>query len=135
MVKPIAKKTQERFRRGAKTVEKSIRNLKPGHKKSHLKSTVLAGTGVVAAAAAGVAVAAHFLRKERHDEATFHVNLDGDGAWALRTEGSDDPIQTCPTKASAVRAARKAAADAAPSDLLIHLSDGTVQAMHSYHRG
>ncbi len=133
MAKPIAKKTQERFRRGAKTVENSIKNLRPGRKKSHVKATVVAGTGVVAVAAAGVAVAVHLLRKAPHDEATFHVKLDGDGAWALRAEGSDDPIQTFPTKASAVRAARKAAADAAPSDLLIHLSDGTVQATHSYH--
>jgi len=47
-------------------------------------------------------------------------------------DGSDDPIQKFRTKATAVRAARKAAADAAPSDLLIHASDGTVQATHSY---
>ena len=135
MVTPISKKTQKRFRQGAKTVEHSIKNLRPGRKNSHVKSTVAAGTGVVAVAAAGVAVAVHLLRKESHDEATFHVNVNanGDGGWALRAEGSDDPVQTFPTKASAVRAARKAAADAAPSDLLIHLSDGTVQATHSYH--
>ena len=93
---------------------------------------MVAGTGVVVAAAAGVAVAVHVLKKGPLDAATFHVNLDDDEGWALRTEGSDSPIQKFRTKAIAVRAARKAAADAAPSDLMIHAADGTVQATHSY---
>jgi hypothetical protein len=129
---PISKKTKRRLRRGAKAVETSIENLRPSHRKSGGKASVVAGTGVLVAAAAGAAVAAHLRRKRSHDGATFHVNLDGDKGWALRAEGSDDPIGTFSTKASAVRAARKAAADAAPSDLMIHLSDGTVQATHSY---
>ncbi len=133
MAKPISKKTKKRLRRGAKTVEKSIKNLRSGRKKSGGKSSMVAGTGVLVAAAAGVAVAVHLLRKGPLDAATFHVNLDADGGWALRAEGSDDPTQTFRTKAIAVRAARKAAADAAPSDLMIHASDGTVQVTHSYH--
>jgi hypothetical protein len=133
MANPISKKTEKRLRRGAKTVEKSIKNLRPGRKKSGRKSSVVAGTGVLVAAAAGAAVAVRLLTKGPLDAATFHVNLDGDGGWNLRAEGSDDPIQAFRTKAMAVRAARKAAADAAPSDLVIHLSDGTVQATHSYH--
>jgi hypothetical protein len=133
MVKPIAKKTNKRLRQGAKTVEGSIKKLRSGRKKSGGKSTVVAGTGAVVAAAVSVAVAVHLLKKGPPDAGTFHVNLDGDGGWALRAEGSDDPIQKFSTKATAVRAARKAAADAAPSDLMIHASDGTVQATHSYH--
>ncbi len=132
MATPISKKTKKRFRQGAKTVEKSIKNLRPGHKKSRARSSVVAGTGVLVAVAASAAVAAHLLRKGPLDAATFHVNLDGDGGWNLRAEGSDDPIATFRTKAMAVRAARKAAADAAPSDLLIHTADGSVQATHSY---
>jgi hypothetical protein len=131
MATPIAKKTRKRFRQGAKTVEKSFKNLRSGHKKSVNKASVVAGTGVLVAA--GVAVAALALRKEAHDGVTFHVDLDSDGAWALRADGSGKPIETFRTKAIAVRAARKAAADAAPSDLMIHMSDGTVQATHSYH--
>ena len=114
-------------------MEKSIKNLRPGRKKSRGRSTVVAGTGVLVAVAAGAAVAAHLRRKEPLDAATFHVDLDGDGGWNLRAEGSDDPIQTFRTKAMAVRAARKVAADAAPSDLTIHTADGTVQTTHSYH--
>jgi hypothetical protein len=133
MANPISKSTKRRLRRHATTVERSIKNLRPGRKKSGGMSSVVAGTGVVVAAAAGVAVAVHLLRKGPLDAATFHVNLDGDGGWALRADGSDDPIQKFRTKAMAVRAARKAAADAAPSDLMIHASDGTVQATHSYH--
>ena len=132
MASPISKKTKKRFRRGAKTVERSIKNLRPGRKKSGRKAAVVAGTGAVVAAAAGVAVAIHLLRKGPLAAATFHVNLDGDGGWALRADGSDDPIQTFRTKAMTVRAARKAAADAAPSDLMIHAADGSVQATHSY---
>ncbi len=133
MANPISKRTQRRLRRHASTVERSINSLRPGRKKSGRRSSVVAGTGVLVAAAAGAAVAVHLLRKGPLDAATFHVNLDGDGGWALRAEGSDDPIQTFRTKTIAVRAARKAAADAAPSDLIIHASDGTVQATHSYH--
>ena len=130
----LISKTKKRFRQRAKTVEESIKHLKPGHKKSRGRSTVVAGTGALVAAAAGAAVAFHLLRKGPLDAATFHVNRDGDGngGWTLRAEGSDDPIQTFRTKATALRAARKAAADAAPSDLMIHASDGTVQATHSY---
>ena len=133
MTTPISKKTKKRFRQGARTVEKSIKNLRPGRRKSRGRSSVVAGTGVLAAVAAGAAVAAHVLRKGPLDATTFHVNLDGDGGWNLRAEGSDDPIQTFRTKAMAVRTARKAAADAAPSELMIHTADGTVQATHSYH--
>lgn len=133
MVKPIAKKTQKRLRWGAKKVEDSITNLRSGRKKSGGKSSLVAGTGVAVAAVAGVAVAVHLLRKGPLEATTFHVQLDGDGGWALRSEGSKDPIQKFGTKATAVRAARKAAADAAPSDLMIHASDGTVQVAHSYH--
>ena len=92
----------------------------------------VAGTGILVAAAAGAAVAVRMRRKGPHDAATFHVNLDDGEGWAIWIEGSDDPIQKFRTKSMAVRAARKAAADSAPSDLLIHLSDGTVQATHSY---
>ena len=133
MAKPISTKTKKRLRHGVKTVEKSIKRLRSGGKKSGGKSSVVAGTGVAVAAAAGVAVAVHLLRKGPLDVATFHVSLDGDGGWAIRAEGSDDPIQKFRTKAIAVRAARRAAADVAPSDLMIHASDGTVQATHSYH--
>jgi hypothetical protein len=132
MATPISKQTKKRFRQGAKTVEKSIKNLRPGRKKSRGRSTVIAGTGVLVAVAAGAAVAAHLRRKEPLDAATFHVDLDGDGGWNLRAEGSADPIETFRTKAMAVRAARKAAAVAAPSELMIHAADGTVQATHSY---
>ena len=132
MTTPISKKTKKRFRQDAKTVEESIKNLRPGHKKSRGRSSLVAGTGVLVAVAAGAAVAAHLRRKGPLDAATFHVNLDGDGGWNLRTEGSDDPIATFRTKAMAVRAARKAASDAAPSDLMIHAADGTLQTTHSY---
>jgi hypothetical protein len=132
MAKPISKKIKRTLRKSARTVEKSIGNLKSGRKKPAGKSTVVAGAGVVVAAAAGVAVALHLLRKGLHNAATFHVMFNGDEGWTLRADGSGDAIQTFRNKAIAVRAARKAAADAAPSDLMIHKSDGTVQATHSY---
>jgi len=43
----LSKNTQKRLRRGAKTVEKSIKNLKPHNKKSSRRTSLVAGTGVV----------------------------------------------------------------------------------------
>ena len=71
----ISKNTKKRLRRGAKSVEKSIKNLKPHHKKSGRKASLVAGTGVLVAAAAGAVVAVRLRRREPLNEATFHVNL------------------------------------------------------------
>jgi poly(hydroxyalkanoate) granule-associated protein len=49
------------------------------------------------------------------------------GDWALRDEGSQRNLTTHGTKKDAVKAAREVAQASAPSRLVIHRADGTVQ--------
>jgi hypothetical protein len=52
------------------------------------------------------------------------------GGWAVVTEGSDTPVAAHDTKREAVTAARRLAGQNAPSQLVIHRSDATIQARH-----
>ncbi len=54
------------------------------------------------------------------------------GVWALREEGSDRNLATHGTKKDALKAAREAAQKSAPSRLVIHRADGTVQDQVAY---
>ena len=56
------------------------------------------------------------------------------GGWALREEGSKRNLTTHGTKKEALKAAREAAQASAPSRLVIHRADGTVQDQVSYDR-
>jgi hypothetical protein len=101
-----------------------------GKGKSKMKKGV-AVAGMAIAGAAGVAAAARYLRNDR-GAATFRVLEEDGGGWSVMAEGDDKPVSSYPTKRKAVAAARKAAGQAAPSELIIHRSDGTVERSHSY---
>lgn len=107
---------------------------------------VLAATAGVAAAA-GLALAAR--RKGRRDDGesdagdargeaggprTYRVVPAGDD-WEVALEGSSRPASRYGTKREAVDAARAAAHAAAPSALVIHRADGTIQRRHAYGAG
>ena len=100
-------------------------------------SKILAST-VGAAAAAGVTLAA--LRKMEGlprlgstQDTVYHVKPRGsDGGWEVQSEAADLPARRYDTKRDAVDQARKLAHRAAPSRLVIHRVDGTIQRKHDY---
>jgi len=105
---------------------------------------VLAATAGVAAAA-GLALAVRRKGRSGGDELpgdaagvegvrAFRVVRSGDG-WAVELEGSSRPASRHGTKRDAVDAARAAAHAAAPSGLVIHRADGTIQRRHTYDAG
>jgi hypothetical protein len=130
MAKPLSKRLEKQIKKGMKGVEKTVSSVKPKKGPSPAKVAGVAGAAI--AGAAGVAAAVHHLRRGPGSAATLHVRRNGDQLWEISAEGSDTPVGTYETKKAAVRAARKAAADAAPSDLVIHRTDGSVQVSHSY---
>lgn len=62
---------------------------------------------------------------------TFHL-LPRDDEWTVRREGSDENLSLHSKKQSAVEAARGIARAHAPSHLVVHRADGTVQDTYSY---
>jgi hypothetical protein len=129
MGQSITKDIRKGIRRKAKSVGRAAKKVRDGARQSTAKKVAV--TGVAIAGAAGVAAAAaHYLRNGR-GAATFHVLADGDG-WALKSNPGGEPIGSYATKRKAVAAARKAASAAAPSELVIYRSDGSVDRSHSY---
>ncbi|MFB6099531.1 MAG: DUF2188 domain-containing protein, partial [Salinibacter sp.] len=61
----------------------------------------------------------------------FHVVPSEEG-WIVTVEGKDAPVSTHGTKKEAVSAARTAAKDEAPSQLVVHKQDRSVQESFSY---
>lgn len=126
MAKPLSKKIKKNIKKTSKSIQRSLDNLGPDDGPS--KAAV---AGMAVAGAAGVAAFIHFMRKGPRNAATFHVAAKDD-QWVIKAEGSDEPVSSFQTKKEALKAARKAATEAAPSDLVIHGSDGSVQKSHSY---
>ena len=98
---------------------------------------ILAST-VGAAAAAGVTLAA--LRKmeglppfRAAPETVFRVTPDGDdGGWEISADTAEAPRGRYATKRAALDRARDLAHESAPSRLVIHRADGTIQRQHTY---
>lgn len=65
------------------------------------------------------------------EERVLHVVPGGDG-WTVTIEGEDDPAGSYDTKKEAVAAAREAAKEHAPSQLIVHKQDRSVQESFSY---
>jgi hypothetical protein len=61
----------------------------------------------------------------------FHVAPSDDG-WTITMEGEDAPVGSHDTKKEAVSAARTAAKEQAPSQLVVHKQDRSVQESFSY---
>ncbi|MHB1191980.1 MAG: DUF2188 domain-containing protein [Longimicrobiales bacterium] len=110
----------------AGTVVRRVKDAVTSHPKA------VAAAGIAAATAVGAAV---MLRKRASgvtDATTFHVESDANGAWLLRKDGSDEPMQRHASKREAISAAREYAREHNPSVLAIHREDGKVARRHSY---
>jgi hypothetical protein len=96
--------------------------------KKSTKAAVGAAVGVGVAAAVATGIAA--VRRGRAMAA--YVVQPGNDGWALSTDGASSPLSVHATKREAVAAARELARKHLPSQLVIHRTDGTIQARHSY---
>lgn len=65
------------------------------------------------------------------EERVLHVTP-GDEGWTVTIEGESDPTGTYDTKKEAVAAGREAAKEHAPSQLIVHKQDRSVQETFSY---
>jgi hypothetical protein len=94
-----------------------------------------AGIGVAVAAAAGLAV--HHARKadihllNGKADKIYHLKPDAD-AWELTLEGDSRSYGSFATKDEGLEVARAMANENQPSELVIHLADGSEQKRHSY---
>lgn len=138
--KPISKKIEKRVKKGRKAAKKQAKaakkqakavkkTLTPGSSPSKAKVAGAAAAGV--AGIAGVAAALHYLRRDSKGRATLHV-VAHESEWHITAEGENEPLDRFSTKEEAVDAARSAAQEAAPSELVIHRLDGSVMRSHSY---
>ncbi len=91
-----------------------------------------------AAALAGLATLAKALHDGRlsgllraSGPTVLHVDRD-ESEWVVRIEGVDDAGSRYGTKKEALRHARTFARDQAPSRLVVHRQDGSVQQEHDY---
>lgn len=100
------------------------------------KAAAAAGLGI-AVAAAGVMV--HKVRKGSADggnsedgiDNVFHLEPEGE-SWVLTQEGTAATRATFDTKEEGLEAARILAKNHTPSELVIHLMDGSEQRRHRY---
>lgn len=146
--KPISKKIEKRVKKGRKAVEKQAKKGRKAVEKQakkiekRVKSTLASKDGAsrakvagVAAAGvagvAGIAAAVRLLRRDAKGRVRLHV-LANESEWHIKADGEDEPLDRFPTKEEAIDAAREAAQKAAPSELVIHRLDGSVQRSHSY---
>jgi hypothetical protein len=119
-------KVGRQMRKRATALDKSLGRMKSGT--TWASRVKLAGAA--AAFMAGAAAVVRYVRA-RGRAAQLHVRHDG-ARWALGTNGSNGSTKTFDTKRQAVTAARQEAAAAAPSELVIHRVDGSVEQSHSY---
>lgn len=101
--------------------------------KKTTRNKAIAGAAVAGVAAAA-ATAAGIMASRRGGggtPVTYHVRPAKDG-WTVSPEGASAAASTHSTKRAAVTEARRLAGEHAPSQLVIHRTDGTVQARHSY---
>ena len=132
MVK-MSKKMEKRLGKRAKAVRDAVGDSVGSvadEARSHPGRSAAAALGVALVGAAGV-TAYRYLRRP-NGTATLHVLADGDHGWMIRDEGSSTAMSSFGTKREALRAARAAAAEAAPSQLVIHRADGSVSREHRY---
>lgn len=90
------------------------------------KKIIGATAGVAAAAAAGLAV-----KKRMGAPTVYHVQPTDEG-WAVQAEGAKRASSTHKTKKEAVTEGRSLATNQAPSHLVIHRVDGSIQDRHAY---
>lgn len=136
--KDLAKKARgarKDLARKARDVEKDLKQglekLTPGKKGGGRGKKVAAAAAAGLAAAGAIGVVAARARRGSKSLA-FRVVPDGDEGWAVRLDGTDEPLGVFPRKRAAVTAGRKAAREGAPSTLDIHGRDGQILKSHAY---
>lgn len=95
------------------------------------KKKVIGAAAGAAAAATAVGIAAATMKNRK--PTTYHVRPDED-AWVVAMDGAKNASARHETKRLAVKEARELAGRKAPSRLIIHRRDGSVQKEHSYQR-
>lgn len=130
----MSKKMEKRLGKHAKVVGDAVGDSAErvsDEVRSHPGRSAAAALGVALVGAAGI-TAAYRLLRQPDGVATLHVESDGEDGWTIRDGNSPDPLSSFGTKREALAAAREAAADAAPSQLIIHRVDGSVARKHRY---
>jgi len=134
LIVKMSKKMKKRLGKRTKAVRDAVSDSVESvsdEARSHPGRSAAAALGVALVGAAGVTAAYRFLRRA-DGVATLHVVPDGEDGWMVRDGNSSGPVNSFGTKREALRAARAAAADAAPSQLVIHRADGSVSREHRY---
>lgn len=93
------------------------------------KKAAIGAAAGAAAAATAVGIAA--VKMKNRKPISLHVRSADEG-WTVGADGASAPSSHHETKRQAVNAARELAAKSAPSRLVIHRRDGSVQKEHSY---
>ncbi|MDX1646678.1 MAG: DUF2188 domain-containing protein [Longimicrobiales bacterium] len=125
-----AKAAEKKAKKSAKQVEKRVKKTL-GKKNGPSKAKVAGVAAAGVAGLAGIAAAVAYLRRDKEGRATLHV-LARDSEWLVTADGREEPLERFSTKEEAVDAARDAAQQAAPSELVIHRLDGSIMRTHSY---
>ncbi len=95
------------------------------------RKKVIGTAAGAAAAATAVGIAAVTMRNRK--PTILHVRQKED-TWVVEAEGGKPAATHHDTKRDAVKAARDRATAGAPSQLIIHRRDGSVQKHHAYER-
>lgn len=101
---------------------------KKGRKLSKRTKVAAAATGAAVAAVAAGAVVRKVLSGH---QSTYHVSPSGD-RWEVRGDGAKRASSLHDTKKEAVDTGRSLAKKRAPSELIVHRKDGTVQDSFAY---
>lgn len=97
------------------------------------KKGVAKAVGMAAAMVASAVVMRAFRNKggKSNGQSIFSLKQEGE-KWILETSGKDTPAAQFDTKEEGMSAAREMARKAAPCELVIYRTDGSVQDRHNY---
>lgn len=73
----------------------------------------------------------YFKERAGTDEARFHVVPHGEGEWAVKKEGEDEPQSTFGSKSEAVDEGKKMAEEAGTM-VYIHSEEGQIEEQENY---
>ena len=95
------------------------------------KVAASAAIGITAAAATALAIRHVAKRRDNDDTTRLRVRAESDEGWRIQVDGKDEEA-VFDTKDDALTAARRLAHEKAPSELLIHRHDDSLQDRHHY---
>lgn len=97
--------------------------------KMSTSAKVAVGVGAAVAGIAAIRLATTRLRKGQ--ASVYHLEPTEDG-WRLRLDSAERASALFETKQDGLEAARELVAERAPSELVVHLADGSEQTRHRY---